>query len=174
MKMGKRMGALFLVLTLLGGLLGCGKPAARYFSYLDAPFCAELAGKVDGLSFAATLASEGRATTGAMPAGMPAATLTFTSPATLAGMEVRFCPETGWKVTLGDLEGAADGTGMGEVAALLLTERSVSATRREAGCVILSLDGGVTLYLDEKTNRPVRVTCAANGRLVEVAVVGWE
>jgi hypothetical protein len=170
MKTGKRMGALFLVLTLLGGLWGCRKPAARYFSYLDAPFCAELAGKIDGLAFAATLTSEGRATVGTMPA----ATLTFTSPASLAGVEVQYYPETGWKARLGDLEGAADGTGMGEVAALLLTERSVSATRREAGCVILSLDGGVTLYLDEKTNRPIRVTCAANGRLVEVAVAGWE
>lgn len=170
MKTGKRTGALVLVLALLGCLLGCGKPAARYFSYLDAPFCATLAGKIDGLAFAATLESEGREAVGTLPA----ATLTFTAPASLAGIQVQVYPETGWKIQLGDLQGTTDGTEMGEVAALLLVERSVSGTRREAGCVILSLDGGVTLYLDEKTNRPTRVTCAANGRLVEVAVVGWE
>lgn len=168
------MGALFLVLTLLGGLLGCRKPAARYFSYLDAPFCAELAGKIDGLAFAATLESEGRATTGTMPAGMPAATLTFTSPATLAGVEVQYYPETGWKARLGDLEGGTDGEGLGLIASLLLSERAVNASRREAGSIILTLDGGAELCLDEKTNRPTRVTCAEGGRSVEVAVVDWQ
>ena len=166
----RRALSLLLSLVLLGCLWGCGKPAARYFSYLDAPFRATLAGKIDGLAFAATLTSEGRDTVGVMPA----ATMTFTSPASLAGIEVQFYPETGWKVALGDLSLAADDAGMGEVAALLLAERAIRTTRREAGCVILSLDGGVTLYLDEKTNRPVRVTRAEDGRVLEVTVVGWE
>ena len=40
-----REGFVALLLALLLCLEGCGKPAARYFSYLDAPFCAELAGE---------------------------------------------------------------------------------------------------------------------------------
>ncbi len=164
-----------MVLWVVAGLLVlcfvcCGKPAARYFSYLDAPFCATLSGKIDGLAFAATLTSEGRAAVGTMPA----ATMTFTSPASLAGVEVRYYPETGWKVHLGDLEGGTDGEGLGLIASLLLSERAVNASRREAGSIILTLDGGVELWLDEKTSLPQRATFVGNGRAVEVAVVVWE
>ncbi len=165
-----RAGLMLLVVALLLSLFGCGKPAARYFSYLDAPFCATLTGKIDGLAFAATLDSEGREEVGTPPT----ATLTFSAPLSLAGIKVCFYPETGWKTSLGDLQGASGGEGMGQVAALLLTERSVSGTRREAGCVILTLDGGAELWLDEKTGLPHRVTYIGDGRSVEVAVVGWE
>jgi hypothetical protein len=165
-----RMALLALTAALLVCLTACGKPAPRYFSYLDSPFGATLSGKLDGLAFSATLESEGRTSVGVMPA----CTLTFTSPASLAGIEVQFYPETGWKVALGDLEGQTDGEGLGMIASLLLTERAVSESRREAGCVILTLDGGVELTSDEKTGLPTRVTYIKDGRSVEVAVVGWK
>lgn len=165
-----RAGLLLLTVALLFSFHSCQKPAARYFAYLDAPFCATLSGKLDGLCIAATLESEGRNTVGVMPA----CTLTFTVPASLAGVKVQFYPETGWKAFLGDLEGPTDGEGLGQIACLLITERAVTAHRREAGSVILSLDGGTELTLDEKTGRPVRATYAKDGRAIEVAVVGWE
>lgn len=165
-----RAGLLTLAVALLFGLVGCGKATPRYFSYLDTPFCATLSGKMDGLAFAATLTSEGRDTVGVMPA----ATMTFTSPASLVGVEVQYYPETGWKVRLGDLEGQTDGDGLGLIASLLLSERAVSTSRCEAGSVILALDGGAELWLDEKTGLPQRATFIGDGRAIEVAVVGWE
>jgi hypothetical protein len=165
-----RMALVVLTAVLLFCTAACGKTAPRYFSYLDSPFCATLSGKLDGLAFAATLTSEGRASVGVLPASV----LTFTSPPSLAGVKVQCDPEAGWKVTFGDLEGQTDGEGMGLIASLLLSERAVSTSRREAGCVILTLDGGVELWLDEKTGLPQRATFIGDGRSVEVAVMGWE
>lgn len=157
------------VLTLTA--IGCGRAApARYFSYLDAPFCATLTGKINGLTFAATLKSEGREAAG----DMPAFALSFTAPESLAGMEVRYHPDTGLRTFLFELEGETDGEGLGMISDLLLLERAVNRSRREAGSVVLSLDDGGELWLDGKTGLPQRATFAKEGRIVEVFVVDWQ
>ena len=169
-----RLAASILLLLIMLCLFGCQKSSpARYFSYLDAPAQATLTGKMVGVPFAATLYSKGRASGAAQ--SMPDLSLTFTSPASLAGMTLTYRAETeDWSLSLGELAGITDTDGLGKIAAVLLCEQGIRSSVRGQGTVTLTLLDGTVLMLDEATGKPLRATYARDGRVIEITVVAWE
>ena len=169
-----RLAATLCAILSLLCLLGCrSRSPTRYFSYLDSPVHATLTGKINGISFAATLYSEGKEAGGAR--GMPDTHLTFTAPDSLAGVSVRYRAETGdWSISLDDLSGEGDAAGLGAIASMLLCEQAITANTRRQSTVALTLVDGTVLTLDEATGKPIGATLSTNGRVIEITVVRWE
>lgn len=148
----------------------------RYFSYLDSPAQCALSGQLNGTSFTATLKSEGRASRSGEIADCTADfTLTYLSPAALAGVQVIY--ESGadtYRVTLGDLHAQGEEyAALGAVGKILLTESAVSTTARhdDAGVRFETMDGAVRVI--DAQGVPTSVRWCDGGRCVEVDVSEW-
>ncbi len=169
-----RLAAILLTLLSILCLLGCRQASPpRYFSYLDTPAQATLTGKINGVAFAATLYSQGRG--GSTAQSIPSLSLTFTAPESLAGMTMQYRAETKeWSLSLDDLSGKTDAAGLGMVAAILLCEQPIQATKQVQNSIVLTLLDGTELMLDKATGIPLRATVAKEGRAIEIVVVTWE
>ncbi len=154
-----------------------GGGSIRYFSYLDAPAHCAVSGSINGTPFTATLQSEGRtAAKGELAECTAGFTLTYLSPAALAGVRVTYDGEGGsYRVTLGELYAEGEEYAvLGAVGKILLTESAVSTTTQAEGDrVLFETMDGATRMLDVR-GRPVRVRWCDGGRRVEVEISEWE
>lgn len=171
-----RRYALALVLI---ALCSCtrGAGSMRYFSYLDAPAQCALSGQLNGTAFTATLQSEGRAVRSGEIADCAADfTLTYLSPAALAGVQVTYENESDtYRVTLGELHAQGEEyAALGAVGKMLLTESAVSTTARrdDAGVRFETMDGA-TRVIDAQ-GVPTSVRWCDGGRCIEVEISDWQ
>ena len=185
----KKAFILCLLCLVLLGCGGCGRSARspRYFAYLDRSARASISGNINGLSFTALLQSEGRSTqTGDVASGAPSFTLTYLSPAALAGVKVRYdAVGDQYVLSLEDLDAQGDRyAGLGEVGLMLLHESAVQSTREDRlstpdsngeqrrVVVLNTLDGAIRTH-DAQTGLPLHVTWSAGGRSIELDVQEW-
>ena len=172
MKRGTRLCALLLAAL---ALCACGRSTrrVRYFSYLEEPISLCLSGQLDGLSFTATLQSEGRpASTGDRAANTADFTLTYLSPPALAGVRVHYDAQTGdISVRLGELHAQGDSyAALCQVGSLLLGESPVTSAGRQAdGSIRFETMDGATRVIDQN-GRPTHLAWSGDGRRIEVDV----
>ncbi len=179
---------LLLCLALLGSV-GCGKmsKSPRCFAYLDTPAHASLSGSINGLSFTAFLQSEGRAgQMGDVASGAQDFTLTYLSPASLAGIKIQYDAQAEqYYISLDDLHAQGEiYAKLGEAGLLLLNESAVQSTHGDvwsgssAGSeqrkviVLNTLDGATRIH-DAQTGFPLHVVQNADGQSIEINVSEW-
>ena len=170
-----KVGALVLTMLLL---CSCAKGGTRgsYFSYLDAPAQCSLTGTVNGEPFTAVLQSEGcQNAAGQIAVRAADFTLTYLSPAALAGVQVDYESATDtFRISLGEL--CAEGeeyAALGAVGEVLLRESAVETTRGlDGGRVCFETMDGASRTINAQ-GVPVRVSWTGGGRKIEVEVSGW-
>lgn len=166
------------LLAALLSLFACSAGGAtdwRTFGYLDAPFSAELTGKINGTDYTFRLVAS--APTGTPADGtVPDFTVTFSSPAALDGVSVSYqSADESYLARLGEIEESGDFSRLCAPAIALLRQDAVQSTHaREDGTVEVTTQDGRVLTLSRESGIPTALRFAGDGRVFDFRVSWWE
>ena len=161
-EMGRLCACAAVLLVTVMAVSGCraSRGTPRYYEYLNQEGNLALSGEVNGVGVEATLRFAARDGGGAVQ--LPDYALTYTSPAALAGVSVRYEAATGERtVSLGEMQRQTEECGLDDIAEAIVCERAVRTATHQGEALVLTLDDGTVLTLNAQTGQPTAIARAS-------------